>query len=281
MIVRTAATGVYLAGTTNTYQFTKDNTDDAQKYISIKHLSIEKVSSEQSDKGDYAKNAIDGNINTLWHTVYDGSDKEKSITIKLDEPVYLSVLEYVPRQVGTNGRIKDAILYVSDDGEEWTEAASISGWLNNAQSKKIILQDSVKTQYIKFVTTSNWGDGRSFASAAMINLYEDTTKKEPEKPATTEATGVTTTEVTTATEVTTTEKTTAKKETTSSTEKTTEQKTQTSTNKPTQTTTKAPGRATIKTIKKGKRKAQLKWKKVSKAKGYMIQYSTSKKFTST
>ena len=68
MIVRTAATGVYLAGTTNTYQFTKDNTDDAQKYISIKHLSIEKVSSEQSDKGDYAKNAIDGNINTLWHT---------------------------------------------------------------------------------------------------------------------------------------------------------------------------------------------------------------------
>lgn len=278
LIVRTAATGVYLAGTTNTYQFTKDNTDDAQKYISIKHLSIEKVSSEQSDKGDYAKNAIDGNINTLWHTVYDGSDKEKSITIKLDEPVYLSVLEYVPRQVGTNGRIKDAILYVSDDGEEWTEAASISGWLNNAQSKKIILQDSVKTQYIKFVTTSNWGDGRSFASAAMINLYEDTTKKEPEKPATTEATGVTTTEVTTATEVTTTEKTTAKKETTSSTEKTTEQKTQTSTNKPTQTTTKAPGRATIKTIKKGKRKAQLKWKKVSKAKGYMIQYSTSKKF---
>ena len=136
LIVRTAATGVYLAGTTNTYQFTKDNTDDAQKYISIKHLSIEKVSSEQSDKGDYAKNAIDGNINTLWHTVYDGSDKEKSITIKLDEPVYLSVLEYVPRQVGTNGRIKDAILYVSDDGEEWTEAASISGWLNNAQSKR-------------------------------------------------------------------------------------------------------------------------------------------------
>lgn len=42
LIVRTAATGVYLAGTTNTYQFTKDNTDDAQKYISIKHLSIEK-----------------------------------------------------------------------------------------------------------------------------------------------------------------------------------------------------------------------------------------------
>lgn len=50
LIVRTAATGVYLAGTTNTYQFTKDNTDDAQKYISIKHLSIEKVSSDKAIK---------------------------------------------------------------------------------------------------------------------------------------------------------------------------------------------------------------------------------------
>lgn len=185
LIVRAAATGIYQADTkTTTYQFTKDGTDAVQKYISIKHLSIEKASSEQSNKGDYAQNAIDGNINTLWHTVYDGSDQKKSIT----------------------------------------------------------LQESVKIQYVKFVTTKNWGNG-NYASAAMINLYEDETTKV----------------------------------TTTASKKTTERKT-TYTNKPTQITIKAPGRATIKTIKKGKRKAQLKWKKVSKAKGYMIQYSTSKKF---
>lgn len=185
LIVRAAATGIYQADTkTTTYQFTKDGTDAVQKYISIKHLSIEKASSEQSNKGDYAQNAIDGNINTLWHTVYDGSDQKKSIT----------------------------------------------------------LQESVKIQYVKFVTTKNWGNG-NYASAAMINLYEDETTKV----------------------------------TTTANKKTTERKT-TYTNKPTQITIKAPGRATIKTIKKGKRKAQLKWKKVSKAKGYMIQYSTSKKF---
>lgn len=185
LIVRAAATGIYQADTkTTTYQFTKDGTDAVQKYISIKHLSIEKASSEQSNKGDYAQNAIDGNINTLWHTVYDGFDQKKSIT----------------------------------------------------------LQESVKIQYVKFVTTKNWGNG-NYASAAMINLYEDETTKV----------------------------------TTTASKKTTERKT-TYTNKPTQITIKAPGRATIKTIKKGKRKAQLKWKKVSKAKGYMIQYSTSKKF---
>lgn len=243
LIVRAAATGIYQADTkTTTYQFTKDGTDAVQKYISIKHLSIEKASSEQSNKGDYAQNAIDGNINTLWHTVYDGSDQEKSITIKLDEPVYLSAFEYVPRQIGVNGRTRDGILYVSSNGEDWTEAASVTEWANNTQWKKITLQESVKIQYVKFVTTKNWGNG-NYASAAMINLYEDETTKV----------------------------------TTTANKKTTERKT-TYTNKPTQITIKAPGRATIKTIKKGKRKAQLKWKKVSKAKGYMIQYSTSKKF---
>ena len=243
LIVRAAATGIYQADTkTTTYQFTKDGTDAVQKYISIKHLSIEKASSEQSNKGDYAQNAIDGNINTLWYTVYDGSDQEKSITIKLDEPVYLSAFEYVPRQIGVNGRTRDGILYVSSNGEDWTEAASVTEWANNTQWKKITLQESVKIQYVKFVTTKNWGNG-NYASAAMINLYEDETTKV----------------------------------TTTANKKTTERKT-TYTNKPTQITIKAPGRATIKTIKKGKRKAQLKWKKVSKAKGYMIQYSTSKKF---
>lgn len=39
-----------------------------------------------------------------------------------------------------------------------------------------------------------------------------------------------------------------------------------------------PKRVTIKSLKKGKKKATLKWKKVSGAKGYRIQYSTSKKF---
>lgn len=40
----------------------------------------------------------------------------------------------------------------------------------------------------------------------------------------------------------------------------------------------SPKRVTIKSLKKGKKKATLKWNKISSAKGYKIQYSTSKKF---
>lgn len=41
----------------------------------------------------------------------------------------------------------------------------------------------------------------------------------------------------------------------------------------------APKKVTMKSAKAGKKKASIKWKKVSGAKGYQIQYSTSKKFT--
>lgn len=178
VLVRAGATGVYLAeNTSTTYTFTQDNQPDTQKYISINHLSIQEVSSEQTGSDNYAKYAIDGNINTIWHTAHDGSDSARTIIIKLDKPVYLSALQYVPRQNGTNGRTKNATLYVSMDNNNWTIAGNASNWENNSNAKMIELDESIKTQYIKFVTTENWGDGRSFASASMINLFEDSTNK--------------------------------------------------------------------------------------------------------
>ncbi len=179
LIVRAGATGVYVAdNTSKTYNFTEDNQPKNKKYIPIERLSIQSVSSEQASSNNYAKNAIDGNINTIWHTAHDGSDTEREIIIKLDEAVYLSALQYVPRQTGTNGRTKNAKLYISTDGKKWTEVASANNWENNSSSKMIELKESVNAQYVKFVTIENWGDGRSFASAAMINLFEDVTKKE-------------------------------------------------------------------------------------------------------
>lgn len=113
------------------------------------------MSSEQTANKDYDKNVIDGNINTIWHTAYDGSDSSKEIIIKLDKLVYLSALQYVPRQIGTNGRAKSAKLYVSTDGENWTEVASATNWENNESTKMMELEESINAQYVKFVTTGN------------------------------------------------------------------------------------------------------------------------------
>ena len=177
VIVRMGATGVHLADTnTKTYSFTEDNQPDTQKYISIDKLSVYQVSSEEPGHNSSAQNAIDGNINTIWHSNWSGQDSDRYITIKLDEPIYLSALEYVPRQSGNNGRIKNGKVLVSMDGEEWTEVATITNWANNANSKIVKINEPVRTQYVKLVATENYGDGRNFISAAMINLYEDVTK---------------------------------------------------------------------------------------------------------
>jgi hypothetical protein len=213
--VRNKATGTKKASEAVSCSFTDNSQPDNRKYVSISHLTLESVSSQQTGNDNYAKYAIDGNINTMWHTAWDGSDSDRYIVIKLDEPIKLSAVEYVPRQDAANGRAKDAVLYVSSDGENWKEAGSGTNWGNNSSWKTIELNESVEAQYIKFVVTANYGDGRSFASAAMINLFEDITVEDEEETTTEEeTTEEDTTEEDTTEEVTTEEDTTEEEETT-------------------------------------------------------------------
>ncbi len=175
--VRVGKNGIYTPSDILTYNFTEDNQPDEQKYIPISHLSIHKLSSQQSN-AEAGKNVIDGNIKTIWHSKWNGSDKERFIIIKLDTPVYLSALQYVPRQDASNGRIKSGTISVSMDDSSWTEVGTISNWKNDSSPKTVVFDKSVKAQYIKLQATQNHGDGRSFISGAMVNLFEDTTKKE-------------------------------------------------------------------------------------------------------
>lgn len=178
VIIRVGATGVYLPSDELTYSFTENNQLDTQKYISIDNLAIFQVSSEEPGYSEGAQNAIDGNINTMWHSSWNGDDSERYITIKLNEPKYLSALQYVPRQIGNNGRIKDGKIFVSVDGKNWTEIVTITNWEDSPNPKMVVFNESVKSQYIKLVATENHGDGRDFITAAMINLFEDIIKEE-------------------------------------------------------------------------------------------------------
>lgn len=169
---RVGATGVYLPSDIITTEFTEDNQTSFKKYIPIEHLSLHEFSSEASSNNGHASHALDGNLNTLWHSNYGGGDTNKYIVIKLDEPRYISALQYVPRQSGSNGRIKDGKMYLSMDGVNWTEASSFT-WDNSSYTKETVLSESQIAQYVKLQAITNYGDGRHFISAAMINLFED------------------------------------------------------------------------------------------------------------
>lgn len=166
-----------------TFTFTKDNQPDTAKYIPISHLSVAAYSSQSKDskRPFYAPNAIDGNINTLWHTDFSQNVLQQPTkpyyTIKLDQGRYLSAVEFAQIQYKTNdpSYIKNLIVYVSDDGENWTQVGRLDNCPKNLKLKRLDLTESVYGQYVKLEMDTY----DMFSCLAMVNLYEDTTKIPP------------------------------------------------------------------------------------------------------
>ena len=182
IIVRAGATGLHLAANNSTgFIFTEDNQPNTRKYIPVSHLSIHSVSSEATGQGRHAINAIDANIKTNWHSAWDGSDRNKTIVIKLDEPKNLSALEYFP-VAGGNGKILDAVISVSMDGENWIEVVSGTNWTytntNDVRPRSVDFEPT-RGQYIKIVgkRTQAASSSMSFMAVSMFNFYEDISAK--------------------------------------------------------------------------------------------------------
>ena len=175
--IRVGATGTTLPSASRKYPFTEDNQPDTRKYIPLSRISLHSFSSEATGGGHYGNvaNALDGNINTRWHSDWNGNDRQRFITIELDKPTFISAVEYVPAGAG-NGCVSAGKVYISMDGTEWTEVASFSGWGNNGNTKAIELPKSKEAKFVKFQATANYGDGRNFIAAKMFNYYEDKTK---------------------------------------------------------------------------------------------------------
>ncbi|MCX4364953.1 MAG: NPCBM/NEW2 domain-containing protein [Bacilli bacterium] len=180
--VRIGATGTSLASDTVTYTFTEDNQPNTRKYIPVSHLTKEAVSTEAVSNGGSAVNAIDGNYNTRYHSAWNGTDTERYITIKLDNPVYLSAVEFVPAG-GGNGRIVDGTVYGSMDGKTWIKLSELKNQSYPSQAntneqaiamtKKFEIANPREVQYVKIVadrTNGNWFAARAF------NFYQDITK---------------------------------------------------------------------------------------------------------
>ena len=185
--IRQGATGTRLAGEEiKTYTFTQDTDTEKRKYVTVSHLAIEAYSTQSADgkRPYYAPNAIDGNGNTLWHTDFRvnvlGQEQKPFITIKLDEPKYISALEFKQIKYKANDpdNIKNAIVYVSEDGENWVEAGRIENCPQDTELRDITFETSVYGQYVKIeMETYNM-----FASLAMVNIFEDLSKVEKVSP---------------------------------------------------------------------------------------------------
>lgn len=169
---------VYLQGPMDQYTFTEDTDTETSKYLQLRHVQLKEFSSQQSTSADHAaKNLIDGNGNTAWHTKYSTYDA-KYYVVEFDKVRYINKLRYLPG--GSNGRLRAGQIYTSLDGENWTLAYEFSGLQNNANWQTIDFGKNLEAKYMKIVATQNYGnseeEGKMYFSGKMLEFYEDTTQ---------------------------------------------------------------------------------------------------------
>lgn len=92
--------------------------------------TVVEVSSQQNNTDAAGKNAIDGNLNTMWHTSWSPmASAPHSITIDMGKEISIKGFLATPRMDGsTNGLIRKYDFQVSKDNKTW-ESVSSGDWL--------------------------------------------------------------------------------------------------------------------------------------------------------
>ena len=163
--------------TTGGQQLTSDTTAIAKVLppgiIPQSRMSVYDVSSDDAATGGGAAMAIDGDPSTIWHTAWSQVDPDPGyphwITLDLGSSYTVDGFSYLPRQVGTNGRIKDYQLFVSTDGKTWSDPVS-SGAFTIGSAETRLTFPAKTGRYVKLLGLSSQ-NGAVFGGAAELNVF--------------------------------------------------------------------------------------------------------------
>jgi galactose oxidase len=119
-----------------------------------------------------ARNAIDGNPATIWHSQFlpTALPLPHSITIDMHATNYVSGLTYLPRQdTSSNGNIGQYSISVSMDGINWGAPVATGTWTDD-KSRKTAVFSSVSGRYVRLTAFTEAGNRGPWTSAAEIGL---------------------------------------------------------------------------------------------------------------
>jgi hypothetical protein len=124
------------------------------------------------EKGHEAKNLLDGNPNTLWHSPWKKGEVPlpHTVTIDLGEIVELKGIACLPRQDGNrNGFISTYEVYMSDAPDSKGVRVAQGKFSGKIDRQIIEFKKSQSGRYLTFVATASFGDTH-LASLAELDL---------------------------------------------------------------------------------------------------------------
>ena len=137
-------------------------------------VEVAYVSSEEGPGGEVAKNLVDGNPATIWHTMYSITVPKYPHWVDFDcgEAKTIKGFTYLPRQDSRNGHIKGYKVQLSMDGKNWGDTVCQGEFENNAKEKKVTFDKPQKARYLRFTALSSQ-DGQDFASGAEFTVLAE------------------------------------------------------------------------------------------------------------
>jgi hypothetical protein len=146
---------------------------DSNPYIAVpqSEMSVYYYDSAQGGTDSLPENSIDGNPETIWHTVWgDGDPCPHEIQYDLGSSYDIGALSYLPRQVGSNGRIKDYELFISQTPDDFLFPIATGTWPDTS-AEQIIFFPPTEGRYVRLVAL-NEVNGGPWTSIAEIRVFQ-------------------------------------------------------------------------------------------------------------
>ncbi len=151
----------------------KANRISDKDLIPAKEMKLVSFSSENKGNGKLARQAIDGDPNTIWHSQFSPKLEKHphELVIDLGHERTITGFHYLARQDnGWNGAFAKTEFYIGDSPKEFPKAPSITATFGKAKTAQSAdLKQPVKGRYVRIRILSEV-NGNVWASAAEIGV---------------------------------------------------------------------------------------------------------------
>ncbi len=143
---------------------------DVDMFIDKSKWSVYSVDSNQGG-GEDARNAIDNNSSTIWHTSY-GSNQTScphEIIIDMKDSYEVTGFVYEGRADMSNGRVKEFEVYFGNNPEVWCAPAATGTFKDVAGEQIVELSTPITARYFRLIARSEVNNN-AWTSAAELGI---------------------------------------------------------------------------------------------------------------